>query len=86
MCDMIFSGVLERQPRLTLTIVEFEPAWAPSVHPPLIFIECFLAKSSLSETFRYRAGASISLASILAVASEPRYLNEGGHYVDVHAA
>jgi hypothetical protein len=31
MCDMIFSGVFERHPRLTLAIVEFELAWAPNV-------------------------------------------------------
>ena len=29
MCDMIFSGVFERHPRLLLAIVEFELAWAP---------------------------------------------------------
>jgi predicted TIM-barrel fold metal-dependent hydrolase len=29
MCDMIFSGVFERHPALTLAIVEFELAWAP---------------------------------------------------------
>jgi predicted TIM-barrel fold metal-dependent hydrolase len=29
MCDMIFSGVFERHPKLTLAIVEFELAWAP---------------------------------------------------------
>src|SRR5436309_531160 len=29
MCDMIFSGVFERYPRLTLAIVEFELSWAP---------------------------------------------------------
>jgi predicted TIM-barrel fold metal-dependent hydrolase len=29
MCDMIFSGVFERHPRLTLAIVEFELSWAP---------------------------------------------------------
>src|SRR5207237_9855637 len=29
MCDMIFSGVFERRPRLTLAIVEFELSWAP---------------------------------------------------------
>jgi predicted TIM-barrel fold metal-dependent hydrolase len=28
MCDLIFSGVFERHPRLTLAIVEFELAWA----------------------------------------------------------
>jgi predicted TIM-barrel fold metal-dependent hydrolase len=31
MCDMIFSGVFERHPRLILAIVEFELAWAPHV-------------------------------------------------------
>jgi hypothetical protein len=29
MCDLIFSGVFERHPRLMLAIVEFELAWAP---------------------------------------------------------
>ena len=29
MCDMIFSGVFERFPRLKVAIVEFELAWAP---------------------------------------------------------
>ena len=31
MCDMIFSGVFERHPRLTLAIVEFELSWAPHI-------------------------------------------------------
>src|SRR5262245_41451526 len=31
MCDMIFSGVFERHPRLTLAIVEFELSWAPNI-------------------------------------------------------
>src|SRR3981189_3059001 len=31
MCDLIFSGVFERHPRLTLAIVEFELSWAPNV-------------------------------------------------------
>jgi predicted TIM-barrel fold metal-dependent hydrolase len=31
MCDMIFSGVFERYPRLVLAIVEFELAWAPHI-------------------------------------------------------
>jgi hypothetical protein len=29
MCDLIFSSVFERHPRLTLAIVEFELAWTP---------------------------------------------------------
>lgn len=29
MCDMIFSGVFERHPRLKVAIVEFELSWAP---------------------------------------------------------
>jgi predicted TIM-barrel fold metal-dependent hydrolase len=29
LCDMIFSGVFERHPRLTVAVVEFELAWAP---------------------------------------------------------
>jgi hypothetical protein len=35
MCDMIFSGVFERHPRLTLAIVEFE--LAPAAQPRLRF-------------------------------------------------
>jgi predicted TIM-barrel fold metal-dependent hydrolase len=31
MCDMIFSGVFERHPRLTVAIVEFELSWAPHI-------------------------------------------------------
>jgi predicted TIM-barrel fold metal-dependent hydrolase len=31
MCDLIFSGVFERHPNLTLAIVEFELAWVPHV-------------------------------------------------------
>jgi predicted TIM-barrel fold metal-dependent hydrolase len=31
MCDMIFSGVFERHPALTLAIVEFELSWVPYV-------------------------------------------------------
>jgi predicted TIM-barrel fold metal-dependent hydrolase len=31
LCDLIFAGVFERHPRLTLAIVEFELAWAPHV-------------------------------------------------------
>jgi hypothetical protein len=31
MCGMIFSGVFERHPRLTLAIVEFELSWAPNI-------------------------------------------------------
>jgi predicted TIM-barrel fold metal-dependent hydrolase len=29
LCDMMFSGVFERHPKLTLAIVEFELAWVP---------------------------------------------------------
>jgi predicted TIM-barrel fold metal-dependent hydrolase len=31
LCDMIFSGVFERYPRLRLAIVEFELAWVPHI-------------------------------------------------------
>jgi predicted TIM-barrel fold metal-dependent hydrolase len=31
LCDMIFSGVFERHPALTLAIVEFELSWAPNI-------------------------------------------------------
>jgi predicted TIM-barrel fold metal-dependent hydrolase len=31
LCDMIFSGVFDRHPRLTVAIVEFELAWVPYV-------------------------------------------------------
>jgi hypothetical protein len=47
MGDMIFSGVFERHPRLTLAIVEFELAWAPNV------------LSSMDYTYRERHGEAI---------------------------
>ena len=47
MCDMIFSGVFERHPRLTLAIVEFELAWAPHV------------LSTMDYTYRERHGEAI---------------------------
>jgi hypothetical protein len=47
MCDMIFSGVFERHPRLMLAIVEFELAWAPHV------------LSSMDYTYRERHAEAI---------------------------
>jgi predicted TIM-barrel fold metal-dependent hydrolase len=47
MCDMIFSGVFERHPRLTLAIVEFELAWAPNVI------------TGMDYTYRERTGEAI---------------------------
>ena len=35
LCDMIFSGVFERHPRLTLAIVEFELAWGLHLLPTM---------------------------------------------------
>ena len=47
MCDMIFSGVFERHPRLTLAIVEFELSWAPNV------------LTSMDYTYRERHGEAL---------------------------
>jgi predicted TIM-barrel fold metal-dependent hydrolase len=47
LCDMIFSGVFERHPRLTLAIVEFELAWVPHV------------LSTMDYTYRERHGEAI---------------------------
>src|SRR5260370_380363 len=47
MCDLIFSGVFERHPRLTLAIVEFELAWVPHV------------LSTMDYTYRERHGEAI---------------------------
>jgi predicted TIM-barrel fold metal-dependent hydrolase len=47
MCDMIFSGVFERQPRLMLAIVEFELSWAPNV------------VTSMDYTYRERHGEAL---------------------------
>jgi hypothetical protein len=35
LCDMIFSGVFERHPRLRVAIVEFELAWPPRRFLPI---------------------------------------------------
>ena len=47
MCDMMFSGVFERHPRLMLAIVEFELSWAPNVI------------TSMDYTYRERHGEAI---------------------------
>src|SRR5512132_2156982 len=47
LCDMIFSGVFERHPALTVAIVEFELAWAPHV------------LSTMDYTYRERHGEAI---------------------------
>jgi hypothetical protein len=47
MCDLIFSGVFERHPRLTLAIVEFGLAWAPHL------------LSTMDYTYRERHGETI---------------------------
>ena len=46
-CDMIFSGVFERHPALTLAVVEFELAWAPHL------------LSTMDYTYRERHGEAI---------------------------
>jgi predicted TIM-barrel fold metal-dependent hydrolase len=47
MCDMIFSGVFERYPRLTVAIVEFELSWAPHI------------LTAMDYTYRERHGEAI---------------------------
>ena len=47
LCDMIFSGVFERHPRLILAIVEFELAWAPHL------------LATMDYTYRERHGEAI---------------------------
>jgi len=47
LCDLIFSGVFERYPSLTVAIVEFELAWAPHV------------LSTMDYTYRERHGEAI---------------------------
>ncbi|MGH7096480.1 MAG: amidohydrolase family protein [Stellaceae bacterium] len=47
LCDMIFSGVFERHPRLTVAIVEFELAWAPHL------------LATMDYTYRERHGEAI---------------------------
>ena len=47
LCDLIFSGVFERHPLLTVAIVEFELAWVPHV------------LSSMDYTYRERQGEAI---------------------------
>jgi predicted TIM-barrel fold metal-dependent hydrolase len=47
LCDLMFSGVFERHPPLTLAIVEFELAWAPHLF------------STIDYTYRERHGEAI---------------------------
>jgi predicted TIM-barrel fold metal-dependent hydrolase len=47
LCDLIFSGVFERHPRLRVAIAEFELAWAPHL------------LSTMDYTYRERHGEAI---------------------------
>ena len=47
LCDLIFSGVFERHPSLTVAIVEFELSWVPHV------------LSTMDYTYRERTGEAI---------------------------
>ena len=47
LCDLIFSGVFERLPRLRVAIVEFELAWAPHL------------LATMDYTYRERHGEAI---------------------------
>jgi predicted TIM-barrel fold metal-dependent hydrolase len=47
LCDLIFSGVFERHPRLMVAVVEFELAWAPHL------------LSTMDYTYRERHGEAI---------------------------
>src|SRR5262249_19117267 len=66
MCDMIFSGVFERHPRLTLAIVEFELSWAPNV------------LTSMDYTYRERHGEAIYRFKEGMLPSEHRLTLQGG--------
>src|SRR5580704_3303899 len=55
MCDMIFSGVFERHPRLTLAIVEFELSWAPNVLTSMDYTYCERRRSALPVQGRHEA-------------------------------
>src|SRR5207253_8149597 len=46
LCDLIFSGVFERHPRLRLAIVEFELAWAPNVLSSMDYTASAMARRS----------------------------------------
>ena len=69
MCDLIFSGVFERHPRLTLAIVEFELAWAPNVLSSMDYTyrerhgEAIYRFKSLPSRKRAKAGAALAKAS-----------------------
>jgi hypothetical protein len=60
MCDLIFSGVFERHPCLTLAIVEFKLAWArraASFRWPRG--SCPAVLSTMDYTYRERHGEAI---------------------------
>ena len=54
MCDMIFSGVFERYPRLKLVIVEFELSWVPYL---LDSMEYTYAERHEEALYRFKGGA-----------------------------
>lgn len=54
MCDMIFSGVFERYPRLNLAVVEFELAWVPHL---LGSMDYTYQERHEEATYRYKSNA-----------------------------
>ena len=61
MCDLIFSSVFERHPRLTLAIVEFELSWAPNVVTSMDYT--YREHSIASRTACSRATSSAAMSS-----------------------
>jgi predicted TIM-barrel fold metal-dependent hydrolase len=53
LCDMIFSGVFERHPALTLAIVEFELSWAPNI---LAAMDYTYRERHGEAVYRFKAG------------------------------
>ena len=54
MCDMIFSGVFERYPKLKLAIVEFELSWAPYL---LTSMDYTYVERQEEASYRFKGGA-----------------------------
>jgi predicted TIM-barrel fold metal-dependent hydrolase len=53
LCDMMFSGVLERYPQLNIAIVEFELAWAPHL---LSTMDYTYRERHEEATYRFQGG------------------------------
>jgi urease subunit gamma len=75
LCDLIFSGVFERHPRITLAIVEFELAWAPHVLSTREKDKLLVSVAAMVAERRLKRGVKLNYPEAVALITD--YVLEG---------